>query len=87
MRHSLPAIAASLALLGACALPAAACINDREVGPKEREFKSHYQDNQPGTIPVQEISPATEQKLAPYAVLGAGSLLLAGAVVACVRKL
>jgi hypothetical protein len=87
MRHYLAGLSLSLLLVSVASLPVSACINDRDVGPKEREFKSHYQDNQPRPNPVQEISPTTEQKLVPYAALGAGSFLLVGAAVVCMRKL
>jgi hypothetical protein len=87
MRRHFSGLALSLLLLGVGAMPAWACINDREIERKEREFKSHYQDNQQRPNPVQETAPTSEQKLLPYAALGAGSFLLVGAAVVCMRKL
>ena len=86
MRRHIARLLLSLSLFGAAALPAAACINDREIERKEREFKSHYLDNQQRPSPVQETAPTNEQKLLPYAALGAGSFLLVGAAVVCMRQ-
>jgi hypothetical protein len=87
MRRHFAKLLLSLLVVGATALPALACINDREIERKEREFKSHYQDNQERSNPVQETAPTSDQKLLPYAALGAGSFLLVGAAAVCMRKL
>jgi hypothetical protein len=87
MRRHLAHVLLSLLVFGATALPALACINDREIERKEREFKSHYQDNQELSNPVKETAPTSDEKLLPYAALGAGSFLLVGAAAICVRKL
>jgi hypothetical protein len=66
----------ALALLTAAALPARACINDREVNRSEREFKSQYQ--QPAYTPTPAPPPAQDQGTS-LAFLGAGTFLLLGA--------
>jgi hypothetical protein len=67
---------ASLLLLAAGAMPVRACINDREVTPAEREFKSQYLQPAPAPQP----SPAQGEVL-PVAFLGGGVVLLLGATV------
>jgi hypothetical protein len=66
----------ALALLAA-ALPARACINDREVKRSEREFKSQYQ--QPAGQPSYE--PPAEGRGESVAYVGWGSVLLLGSAV------
>jgi hypothetical protein len=73
----------ALALLGSAALPARACINDREVNRAEREFKSQYLAPTP---PTSDPS-GTQAKPIPIAFLAAGVLLLgATAVILNPRK-
>jgi hypothetical protein len=69
----------ALMLLAAAALPAPACINDREVNRAEREFKSQYRQTVPTTQPAPAPS-GTQEKALPLAVLGGGAVLLLGAV-------
>jgi hypothetical protein len=75
---------AALVLLAAAALPAQACINDREVDRTEREFKSHYLETAPVTQPAPNPS-GTEQKALPIAFLGGGGILLLGATASVLR--
>ncbi len=67
-------------------LPAArACINDREVGPAEREFKSNYMENAaPESTP--RYRPSEEHQGTPLALMGLGAALFVGAVVTNVKK-
>jgi hypothetical protein len=65
----------ALMLLVAFALPAQACINDRDVNRAEREFKSQYLQPAPATQPVRDPSGPWENAL-PIAFLGGGVLLL-----------
>lgn len=69
----------ALMLLGATALPAQACINDREVNRAEREFKSQYLKPAPATQPAPDPSGIQGQAL-PITFLGSGGLLLLGAM-------
>ncbi len=73
---------AAAVLVGLCALPARACINDREVNNAEREFKSHYVDPTPAesSPPAGPVTSAGEQ-LKFYGPLTLGGLLLVGAFV------
>jgi hypothetical protein len=68
------------------ATPASACINDREVGKAEREFKSSYMGNTPNgqTVPA-ESSPG-EDSTKPIAFLSIGSVLLVGAFVVTLKR-
>ncbi|HKI38352.1 MAG TPA: hypothetical protein VKA46_41265 [Gemmataceae bacterium] len=77
MRHVIVGLS-GLFLLAAVALPARACINDREVNRSEREFKSQYL--QPPPAPASEPSSPQSQGL-PMAFLGGGAVLLLGATV------
>jgi hypothetical protein len=82
MRRFLFGLLTAAVLLGLCALPARACINDREVHNAEREFKSHYVD----PTPSESVSPAepvasTRNPLKFYGPLTLGGLLLVGAFV------
>jgi hypothetical protein len=64
---------------------AQACINDREVGNAEREFKSNY-NYKPGERPLSspEMSePATASHLMVYGGMAMGTLLLVGAGALC----
>jgi hypothetical protein len=65
-------------LLAAAALPARACINDREVIRAEREFKSQYLQRAPVTQPAPDPSGTLETTL-PMALPGGGGVLLLGA--------
>ena len=74
-----PVIALSvLFLTAAAALPARACINDREVTRAEREFKSQYQQTAPAGEPTSE--PSRSEGLS-VAFMGGGTVLLLGAAV------
>jgi hypothetical protein len=86
MRHSLSVLISSLVTFFAITVSASACINDREVNAKEREFKSQYQENTPRRAPEPWYSPPSEQKLVPFAALGTGSVLLIGAGVFCLKR-
>jgi hypothetical protein len=87
MRRLLPVSTLVLGLLLASALPARACINDREVQNHEREFKSAYLKDPYGpSSPPETAAPATESdwKLIGAAGLGLG-LLASAAVVGLTR--
>jgi hypothetical protein len=86
MRHSLSVLVFSLATVFAITLSASACINDREVNAKEREFKSQYQESNPSSAPAPSYTPSTQDKLVPFAALGTGSVLLTGAGVFCLKR-
>ena len=77
MRRLVPGLSA-LVLLAAAALPARACINDREVNRAEREFKSQYRQTAPTTQPAPSPS-GTQESTLPLAFLGGGAVLLLGA--------
>jgi hypothetical protein len=68
----------ALMLLGAAALPAQACINDREVNRAEREFKSQYLQTAPAIQPAPDTS-GIQERVLPVAFLGSGGVLLLGA--------
>jgi hypothetical protein len=68
----------ALMLLAVAALPARACINDREVNRAEREFKSQYLQTAPETQPAPDPS-GTQETALPIAFLGGGGVLLLGA--------
>ena len=59
---------------------AAACVNDREVDTREREFKSQYL----APKPAEPVSP--EPGDLPLAVAGGGLLLLTAAAVVATRS-
>jgi hypothetical protein len=86
MRRQFSGLALSVLLLGVGAMPAWACINDREVNTKEREFKSQYQDDQPHYAPEPTSSPSTREQLLSFAAAGAGSAMLMGACVFCFKR-
>ena len=86
MRRSLAVLVLSFSMVLAIAVPAFACINDREVNAKEREFKSQYQESTPSVAPTPNYSPGGQDKLIPIAALGTGSLLLVGAGIVCLRR-
>jgi hypothetical protein len=86
MRRLLATLSTSLTFLCLFAFPASACINDSEVNAKEREFKSQYQEDKPQYMPEPVYSPRNGQKLAPFAAVGVGSALLAGACVFCLKR-
>jgi hypothetical protein len=67
----------SLALVASAA---AACVNDREVDTREREFKSQYLTPKP----PEPVSP--EPSNLPLAAAGGGLLLLTGAAVIASRS-
>lgn len=68
----------ALMLLATAALPARACINDREVIRAEREFKSQYLRPVPATQPASE-PPTIQEKALPIILLGFGGALFLGA--------
>jgi hypothetical protein len=71
---------AAVLVLAVGAMPARACINDREVVPAEREFKSQYQ--QPSPAPNSSTQPAPSQGQGmPLLFLGSCAVLLLGATV------
>ena len=86
MRRSLSILVFSFVTFFGITVSASACINDREVNAKEREFKSQYQENTPRRAPEPWYSPPSEQKLVPFAILGTGSALLTGAGVFCLKR-
>jgi hypothetical protein len=86
MRRHFSGLALSLLLLGVGAMPAWACINDREVNTKEREFKSYYQDDAPHYVPEPSESTSPRQQLLSFAAVGAGSVMLTGACVFCLKR-
>jgi hypothetical protein len=77
MRRLVPGLSI-LMVLAAAALPARACINDREVTRAEREFNSQYRQTVPATQPAPGSS-GTQEKALPIAYLGSGAALLLGA--------
>ncbi|HEV2949651.1 MAG TPA: hypothetical protein VGX70_19905 [Gemmataceae bacterium] len=64
---------------------ASACINDRELGNSEREFKSHYNTNYQET-PNIESTDSMKDHLMAYGATGLGSVLLIGSVVVTFKK-
>jgi hypothetical protein len=68
---------AALLVLGVGALPARACINDREIGRAEREFKSQYLQQAPAYDPNVETALA-QGPVASIIFFGAGAVLLLG---------
>jgi hypothetical protein len=86
MQRSLPALILTLPSILGIAVPASACINDREVNAKEREFKSQYQQDTPQRGPEPWYSPPSGNKLIPFAALGTGSFLLIGAGAFCMKR-
>src|SRR5438874_1669804 len=78
----MPRLLVGLSALGllAVALPARACINDREVTRAEREFKSQYLQPTPATPPTSETAPAQGADFSA-AYWGGGAVLLLGATV------
>ena len=77
-RHLLHLLGACLAL-GLSVSTATACINDRESYKAEKEFKSHYLDQQTPQDAVPTSSPPANGLLTASAT-GFGALLLIGAV-------
>jgi len=69
---------AALCLLG-LAPAATACINDGELVPTEREFRSRYQDQQPPPPPSTEDNRFRKGPLV-YGLWGGGAVMLAGAL-------
>jgi hypothetical protein len=65
-------------LFATAVLPAHACINDRELVPHEREFKSDY-NSEPATGPS-EPGGATGYLVGAVTASGLGGALLAGAL-------
>jgi len=76
MRRLIPGLSALMLL--AAALPARACINDREVNRAEREFKSQYRQTAPTGQPAPS-PPQSRDSALPLAFLGGGAVLLLGA--------
>jgi hypothetical protein len=64
---------------------AAACINDREVGNSEREFKSHYKTNYQELPSIESPEPLKNQILA-YGATGLGSVLLLGSALVTLKR-
>ena len=62
----------SLFVLALAAVPASACINDREVIQAEKEFKSRYLEKE--TQPVPEYQP---EQATPMPLLAMGGVLFA----------
>jgi hypothetical protein len=88
MRQSLQLLLVSLLVAAVCGGATQACINDREVGTTEREFKSQY-NHKPAepSAPAPETSdPANGSRLLVYGGMAAGALMLLGAGVLCVTK-
>jgi hypothetical protein len=86
MRCSLAVLVLSVLTIVTVAVPASACLNDRDVKAKEREFKSQYQEIAPSVPSEPEYSPPLRDKVVPYAALGTGSFLLLGAGLSCLRR-
>ena len=86
MRRHLAHVLLSIFVFGATALPAFACINDREVTTKEREFKSQYQDEAPHYVPEPAQTTSSRQQLLSFVAVGAGSAMLTGACVFCLKR-
>jgi hypothetical protein len=86
MRRFPAVLVLSMLTIFAIALPASACLNDRDVNAKEREFKSQYHQNTPSVPPEPVYSPPMREKMVPYAALGTGSFLLLGAGLVCLRR-
>jgi len=84
LRSLLLPLIASVMLSGT----AQACINDREVGNAEREFKSNYNYKPgPSSSPSPDASePAATGRLMVYGGVSMGTLLLIGASVLCLMK-
>jgi LPXTG-motif cell wall-anchored protein len=85
MRKLFAGVLLAMLALTAFASSASACLNDREVGTSEREFKSSYIDQQ-GNEPVspgQSLPPGENGQ--PVAAI-AGLILLAGAGVLGLMK-
>jgi hypothetical protein len=64
---------------------AVACINDREVGNSEREFKSHYKTDYQEQPTIESPVPLKNQLLA-YGATGMGSVLLLASVVVTLKR-
>ena len=88
MRWPLPALLSSLLLSVALSGSARACINDREVGNAEREFKSSYNyKTAPSPSPIPDTSEtSTAGRLIVYGGMSTGILLLLGAGLLCLTK-
>ena len=73
MRH-LTLFALLLTILGILASPAQACLNDRETGPRETEFKAQY--STPSIAPEASAPDSAETPTyIVYLLMGAGGLL------------
>jgi len=68
---------AAIFCLSVCTSSAAACINDREVGNAEREFKSNYLEKPAGPVSPGETGPAEQ---GGTLAMGTGGVLLAAAL-------
>ena len=86
MRRSFAVLVLSVLTVIAIAVPASACINDREVNAKEREFKSQYQQDTPQRTSEPWYSPPSGSKLIQFGALGMGSFLLIGAGAFCMKR-
>jgi hypothetical protein len=71
-------------IFGVCALPAVACINDRESQQSEKEFKSSYIENQ--TPPASPPDVTGDNQLLTWGGGGLGVALLVGACALCVVR-
>jgi hypothetical protein len=75
----------SCLLIGLATSAAPACINDREVGNSEREFKSNYQPDYPEQPTLQSPDSGRDQLMA-FGATGLGSVLLIGATVITLKR-
>ena len=75
----------SLTTLALTALPAIACLNDRESLKAEREFKSQYQEK-PGAPAASPSEEPSTNDLLTYGGIGGGALLIVGALALGVVK-
>jgi hypothetical protein len=73
--------AVALTIAVATALPATACLNDREVLVAENEFKSSYL-----TRKADEPGPLARIPLGGWAALGLGTALLGATMVVSLRR-
>jgi len=84
MRFLLSILTVSFLMI--CAIPARACINDREVGKAEREFKSSYMSDTPTGQPANYDPSPDGDAMTPMAILGTGAMLLVGATLVSLKR-
>jgi hypothetical protein len=85
MRRFFVCFLSSALLAVVAALPARACINDREVDNAEREFKSQYADP-PADVTPTTPAPSPGETLKFYGPLAMGGVFLVGAFVQFRRR-